>query len=131
MKFVPRHSNIAGRIVIKRILSSIVRPDETKDTTKFVLVDAVGPDAAKEGIKVGDVLVPNGVGVIKLDGGACVRPMLEEKNAAFFVRDITLDDLAVQTDNGLQYVPFNSPDAAKPLGQNPPPPEAEIEGAAA
>ena len=62
MKFVPRHSQAIGRVVVKRILSTIIRPDETKNTTKFVLIDGVGPDAAAAGIKVGDiVLVEAGV----------------------------------------------------------------------
>jgi hypothetical protein len=102
-------------MVIQRSMSPIVRPDETK-VTKFVLVDAVGEEAAAAGIKVGDIIVANALANIVLNGGSSFRPMLKEENAALFVRDVEIHDLLVQAESGGQYVPFDSPDAAKSLG---------------
>jgi hypothetical protein len=116
VKFVPRRSQIIGRMVIKRVSSMIVRVDESK-VTKFILVDAVGEEAAANGIKVGDLVVPNALGNIVMNEG--FRPVLEEKAVAFFVTDVPMSELAVQTDSGNKYVPFDAPDAAKPLGAQP------------
>jgi hypothetical protein len=115
VKFVPRHTQIIGRIIVKRPKSSIVRPDESK-VSKFVLVDAVGDEARAQGIKVGDIVVPNALGNIVINEGESYRPILEEKHVVFIVTDVSLDEFLVQTDNANQYVPFNSPDAAEPLG---------------
>jgi hypothetical protein len=124
VKFVPRHSQIIGRVVIKRSSSSIVRVDETK-VTKFVLVDAVGPGAEAKGIKVGDVVVAKTLSHIVMDGGTSFRPSLEEESIAFFVADLALDELAVQTDSGAEFVPLDSPKAAQPLGASPAKRESE------
>ena len=115
MKFVPRRTQIIGRMVIKRSESQIILADETK-VTKFVLVDAVGSDAAASGIKKGDLVVPKALGQIVLEGGTRFCPFLEEKDVGFFVRDVGLDELLVQTNSGARYVPFNSEDAAKSIG---------------
>lgn len=126
MKFIPRHNQAIGRIVIKRMLESIVRPNETKDTTKFILIDAVGPGAEAAGIKKGDVVLPVAMGVIMLDGQVSIRPTVEEDKIGFFVVDVGPEDLAIQTENGRDYVPFNDPRAAKPLGASAPTvPEAQ------
>jgi hypothetical protein len=118
MKLTPRRSQVIGRIVIKRVLSSIVRPDETKDTTKFVLVDAVGPDARDRGVRVGDVILPTAVSLIALDGGVSRRPMVDEDHIAATLTDVSPDDLAVQTDSATEYVPFDSPRAARSLAES-------------
>lgn len=126
MKFVPRHGHICGRLVIKRVLSVIIRPDDTKNTSKFLLVDAVGPGAAAAGISVGDVVVPTSLGNIVLDGGALFRPYLEEKFAAFHVTEVDITkDFDVQTDSGAKYVPFDSEEAAQSMGANPEPVETD------
>lgn len=116
MKFVPRRNQAIGRIVVKRIYSSIVRPDETKNTTKLVLIDAVGAVAAAAGIKVGDIVLPGKMGNILLDGGASFRPLVDEEDIRAWVTDVTLADLVVQTDNGSGFVAFDAKDAAQPLG---------------
>lgn len=116
MKFIPRHNQVIGRMVMKRMLTSIVRPDETKGTTKFVLIDAVGPGAAAAGLKVGDVVVPSSMSHVVLDGGVSFRPLVEEANVALIVTDVSLDELLVQSDGGSQYVAFSDPMAAKSLG---------------
>ncbi len=113
MKFIPRRNQAMGRIVIKRVLSSIVRPDETRDTTKFVLIDGVGADAQAAGIKVGDIVLVSQLNNFILDGGALYRPIINEKDIMFVVAD--LGELAVQTENGRQYVPFGSKDAARSI----------------
>ena len=119
MKFLPRHNQIVGRMVMKRMLTSIVRPDETRGTTKFVLIDAVGPGAAAAGLKVGDVVVPSSMSHVVLDGGVSFRPLIEEANVALIVTDVSLDELVVQSDGGSQYVPFDDAIAAKSLGEQP------------
>lgn len=119
MKIVPRHNQILGRIVIKKTGGAIVRPDDTANTTKFVLVDAVGPGAAAAGIKVGDLVLPNALGNIVIDGGVIFRPILDEANAlalAVCADDVERGGLLIQTDNGSQYVPMDSDRAAKSLG---------------
>lgn len=116
MKFVPRHSSVIGRMAIKKLVTSIVRPNESKDTTKFMLIDAVGPGAEAAGLKVGDVVIPTALGNIVLDGGVSFRPIVEEKDIAAFVTEVSLDELVVQTDNASKYVPFGDPDAAQSLG---------------
>lgn len=127
MKFVPRHSQIIGRMVIKRPSSKIIRPDEKK-ITKFVLVDAVGSDAVASGIRVGDLVVPVALIGIMPEGEGSYRPMVEEKNIAFFVTDIPPEELLVQTDSGMKYVPFDSEEAAQSFGA--PPFERKAEAAA-
>jgi energy-converting hydrogenase Eha subunit G len=102
-------------MVIKKSESAIILTDETK-VTKFVLIDAVGDDAAELGVKVGDIALPIALANIVINGGRSFRPTLEEKDIAFFVTDMSLSELVVQTDNGKQYVPFDAPDAAQPLG---------------
>lgn len=119
MKITPKKNHVIGRVVIKRTLSNIVRPDETKETTKFVLVDAVGPGAAEQGLKVGDVILPTKMSIIKFDGGMVVRPMVHADDSAAIMDDITLADLAVQTDSGTEYVPIDSEKAAKSLAESP------------
>jgi len=117
VKFVARNSQIFGRLVMKRVLSAIVRPDETKNTTKFILVDALGPDAAAKGIKIGDLVVPTSISTIVLDGGALARAFLKEEHAAFILTDMNVrKDFVVQTDNASEYVPFDSENAARSLG---------------
>jgi hypothetical protein len=117
VKLTPRGAQIIGRIVIKRVLSAIVRPDETRETTKFVIVDAVGPKAAAEGIRVGDVVLPHQMSNIKLDGGVYVRPLLNEKDVVAHLRGVNLAGLAVQTDGGTEYVDFDSPKAAASIAE--------------
>jgi hypothetical protein len=115
VKFVPRHNQAIGRVVIKRMLASIVRPDETKGTTKFVLIDGVGPQAEAAGIKVGDVVLPEKMSQITLDGGFVFRPLIDEKEIMAIVTGVTVDELMVQTDNGSKFVAFDAEDAAKSL----------------
>ena len=115
MKFVPRHNQAVGRVVIKRMLSTIIRPDETKSTTKFVLIDGVGSEAAAAGIKVGDIVLPEKMGHIFLDGGYCFRPLVDEKEIKVIVTGVPLSEFVVQTDNGSGFVPFDHKDAAKSL----------------
>lgn len=115
MKLVPRYSQVVGRMVIRRSSSTIIIGDDTK-VTKFLLVDAVGEGAAKAGVKVGDIVVPVALTNIVLDSGYSFCPFLEEKNIAFFVRDVNVDQLLIQTPAGTKYVPFDSPEAAKAVG---------------
>lgn len=110
MKFTPRYAHIIGRMVIQKDASLIVR-DQTK-VSKFVIVDAVGDGV--NGIKPGDMVLPVMLGNIILNDG--FRPYLEEKNIAFLVTDVSLSDLLIQTHNGSKYVPFDSPEAAYPMG---------------
>lgn len=126
MKFIPRRSQIIGRMVIKRPSTKIIRPDEKK-ITKFVLVDAIGSEAEASGIRVGDLVVPTALGNIMPEGEGSFRPVLEEKNVAFFVTDTSPDDLLVQTDSGTKYVPFDSEEAAQSFGA--PPSERKSEAA--
>jgi hypothetical protein len=128
VKFVPRHAHIVGRMTIRKSESAIILLNEAA-VTKFVLVEAVGPDAAKAGIKVGDLLVVTRLNNIVLDAGKVYVPFIEEKDAALLVTDCSLDELLVQTANGKQFVPFDSLEAAKSLGENPPPAERESEAA--
>jgi hypothetical protein len=120
VKLIPRGNQIIGRVVIKRVFSTIIRVDETKETTKFVLVDAVGPDAAAKGFKVGDIVLPTQMSNIKLDGGAFFRPLVNADYVAAYLTDVNVEELGVQTDGGTEYVAFGAPRAATPLAESPP-----------
>jgi len=131
VKLVPRSREAIGRMVIKRSALTILRPDETKNTTKFVLVDAAGAEAQAAGIKVGDVVLPNTLSNIVLDGGVSVRPIVDEKDIRATATGVTLAELMVQTDNGSKYVAFDADDAAKSLCESdgaPLPPAAPVAG---
>jgi hypothetical protein len=117
VKFEPRRGQAIGRIVIKPSRSSILRPDQTKGISKFVILDAVGPDLLAKGLKVGDVIVPRAVGNVMMDDGASFRPTVNEEDILLVVRDwSSLDEFHVQVDNGTRYVPFSDALAAKSLG---------------
>ena len=117
MKFEPRRGQAVGRIVVRPTHSSILRPDETKNLTKFILLDAVGPDLEAKGLKVGDIVMPTAISGIMMDNGASFRPMASDENIALVIRDwSSLDEFHVQTESGAQYVPFTDPRAAKSLG---------------
>lgn len=113
MKLAPRNSQIIGRVCVLKSQSKIILVDPTR-VTKFVYVDAVGEDVKKAGVKVGDVVLPTSMGQIFLREG--VRPWLQEKDVGFFVRDVTLQDLDVQNETAVEYVAFDSPQAAKSWG---------------
>jgi hypothetical protein len=115
VKLVPRRNQTIGRVVTKRIMSTILRPDETKNTTKFVLIDGVGPGAQAAGIKVGDIVLPSKMGNIQLDGGIRFRPIVDEEDIRAIVNDVPLEEFVVQTDNGSHFVAFDDKDAAKSL----------------
>jgi len=119
VKFIPRHNQIIGRNVMRKVLSAIVRPDDTRNTTKFVLIDAVGTSVRQAGLKPGDVVLSNTLSLIQMDGGISVRPILAEENVVAIVVDVEPGDLWVQNENGTRYVPLDSPEAAPPLGVEP------------
>lgn len=129
MKFIPRHSQAVGRTVIKKPKSNIILLNETKNTTKFVLIDAVGPGAAAAGLKVGDVIIARVINNIVMSGGALFRPMVEEKDVALFVTDLGPGDLAVQTESGEKFVPLDHEEAAQSMGA--PPTESHVQPRAA
>jgi hypothetical protein len=115
--YEPRHGQAVGRVVIKSVPSSIVRPDETKGTTKLVLLDAIGPDLAEKGLKVGDVVLPSKVSSIVMEGGSSFRPVVNEADVILVVRNwSSLSEFRVQTESGAEYVAFDDPRAAPSLG---------------
>jgi hypothetical protein len=114
----PRPGQAIGRVVIQMNVSSlIVRPDETKGTTKLVLLDAIGPDLAAKGLKVGDIVLPSKVSGAVMNGGASFRPIVNEQDILTVLRNWTsLDEFRVQTESGSEYVAFSDPKAAPSLG---------------
>jgi hypothetical protein len=117
VNYEPRRGQAVGRVVIKSTPSTIVRPDETKGTTKLVLLDAVGPDFAEKGLKVGDVVLPSKVSSVVMEGGASFRPVVNEADVILVVRNWTsLSEFRVQTESGAEYVAFDDPRAAPSLG---------------
>lgn len=129
MNFEPRHTQAFGRIVVRRPTSSIVRPDATKGTTKYLLLDAVGPGAHAAGLRAGDVVVPVKVNTVVLENGAALRPFVEEREVALVLRDwASLDEFHVQTESGAEYVPFDDPRAAPSLGARAPGSEPSSNG---
>ena len=125
MKLAPRRNQVLGRLAITRRSSTIVLSDEKKGASTFIYVDAVGPDAEAAGIKVGDMVTPKAVPTQKgftylfltvlTDEGH--RPLIEEPNIAAVVSDLDLREFLVQTESASRYVPFDSDEAAKPLGE--------------
>jgi hypothetical protein len=118
VKFEPRPHQAVGRVVLRTVASStIVRPDESKGTTKFMLLDAVGSDFEKEGFRVGDIVVPQKVSSVVMEGGASFRAILDLDDILVTVRDwSSLDEFRVQTESGSEYVAFSDPRAAPSLG---------------
>lgn len=125
MKHEPRHNYVLGRFVIGRRPSAVVLTNEAVGVSKFIVVDAVGPDAEAAGIKVGDIVTPKTVlspkgglaylfSVIITDEGQ--RPLIEEQHIATVISDLNLEKFLVQTESGAKYVPFDSDEAAKSLG---------------
>ncbi len=115
MKFVPRSSQLIGRMVIRKSESKIIRVDATK-VTKFILVDAVGAKAAEAGIKAGDIVLVVSLRNIVQDAGMIFIPFADEKDVVLFVTDVAREDLLVQTPNGKEFVPFDSLEAATSFG---------------
>lgn len=116
MKLMPRHNQIFGRLVIRRGTSRIVPANEAKVNTKFLLVDAVGPNVI--GIKPGDVVLHaiKNMPCVTLAGGAENYPVIDEKDVLAVAADFNLDDFVIQSKNASQFVELDDPDAAKPLG---------------
>lgn len=115
VNYEPRHGQVVGRVIIKTTASVILRPDETKGTTKLVLLDAVGPEV--RGLKVGDVVLPSKISSVVMDGGASFRPIINEQDVLLVVRNwSSLSEFRVQTESGSEYVAFDDPRAAPSLG---------------
>jgi hypothetical protein len=117
VKFIPRNSQFIGRMTIRRSESKIIVSDPTK-VTKYLLVDAVGPEAAQKGIKVGDYVVVLSVRHIVQDAGRVFIPFSEEKDVALFATDIGPNEMLMQTPNGKEFVAFDSPEAASSFGMS-------------
>ena len=117
MNFEPRRDQAVGRIVIRLTESTIVRPDETKNTTKLLLIDAVGPGI--KDLKVGDIVMPTAIIGISMEGGASFRPMAEDKNIALVVRacDAGIDgpSSCVSASLTLRVVAGNTPPSIAPF----------------
>jgi len=111
MKFAPRKNMVMGRMAIRKSESAIILTDEAK-VTKFILVDSVGPIAAAEGIKVGDLVIAKALGNIVMDSGTFFIPICEEQNIVFHVEEVDQSQLLVQTKNGRRFVTFESDEAA-------------------
>ena len=118
MKFAPRHAQIVGRMTIRKSESTIILTNE-KEVTKFLLVDAVGPDAARAGIRIGDLVVVTALKNVVLDAGTVYMPLVDEKDVALHVLELSLDSLLIQVASGKKFVPFDSPEAAASLGAPP------------
>lgn len=73
MKLEPLKKWVIGRIAITKTSSTIVTPDIHKNVTKFVLIDAVSPEAAAEGFAVGDLVIAKAMHNIFLKGGTYHR----------------------------------------------------------
>lgn len=115
---------IMGRMVIRKTESLIILSDQAK-VTKFILVDAVGLDAAAKGIKVGDLVIASALGNIVMDRGTVYLPICEEKNIVFFVEDVTQDQLLVQDKGGHNFVAFDADEAAPNVAAPAREPEAQ------
>ena len=122
MKLEPIGTQIIGRMVVVRPRSTIILPAQVK-VSKFMLVDAVGEGVKR--VKAGDLVMPKTLGNIVMDNGSIYVPWIEEANVGFFVREVSLDELLVQTDSGAEFVPFGSQNAAQVFGAQPPNSESE------
>jgi hypothetical protein len=103
-----------GRIVITRPRSTIILVDASKDTSKFLLVDAAHPDT---GYKPGDLVMPGAWGKIHLFGGSYHRPILNKASIVTDVTDWQPRHLLIQNDAATKFVPFDSTEAARPLDE--------------
>lgn len=92
MKLVPKRDQILGRLLITKLDSPIVVADATKGVTKMLLVLAVGADAAEEGYKVGDLVIPRAIGNMPLRGGSRYTYFCDRKDVLFSVEGANPDD---------------------------------------
>lgn len=116
-------------MMIKKSDSTIILTNADK-VTKYMLVDAVGPEAAREGIKVGDIVVVSRVNHIVQDAGRVFVSFAEEKEVLLFVTDVVPENLLMQTKDGKNFVPLDSKDAAEPFVPVPTKPNGETQYAA-
>jgi len=114
MKFVPKTGQLIGRLVITKPRSSIVLADPTKETSKFLLIDAAAEDT---GYKEGDMVMPSEIGKIHLFGGIYQRPLLDKSKVVVGVEDWNPDDLLIQNEGAGKFVEFGASDAARPLNE--------------
>lgn len=99
MNLVPKRDQVLGRIVITKLKSAIVTPDETRGVTKFMLVDAVGPEAAAAGYKRGDLVLPRAMNNIFLHGGTYHRVICDAKEILTAVEDWDPKDFLVTAED--------------------------------
>jgi hypothetical protein len=92
MKLEPVNSYIIGRIAITKTAGLIVSPDPTKNTSKFVFIESVSPEAEAAGFRPGDLVMPRSVGNIFLQAGSYLRVTLPISDVICFVRDASMDD---------------------------------------
>ncbi len=92
MKLVPKRDQILGRLLITKLASTIVAPDATRGVTKVLLVLAVGADAAEEGYKPGDLVIPRALGNMPLRGGSLYVYYCDRKEVLFTVEDASPGD---------------------------------------
>lgn len=92
MKLIPKRDQLLGRLLITKLESPIVVPDATKGVTKMILVTAVGEDAAAEGYRAGDLVIPRSIGTMPLRGGSQYTHFCDRKDVLFLVEGASPED---------------------------------------
>lgn len=92
MRLEPINKRVIGRIIITRVSSTIIASDPTKNVTKFVLVEAVSPEAEAAGYKPGDIILPRQVESIFLKGGLYHRATCSIDEIVCKVHDVPLNE---------------------------------------
>jgi hypothetical protein len=109
MKLDPKRNQILGRVVLsKRPSSKISLLDETKGVTKFVLIDAVSPEAAAAGYQVGDIVLPRAMNSLFLNGGAFFRALVDVGDILATLSELgPTDELSIQDEGGKNFEAFS------------------------
>jgi hypothetical protein len=105
MKLEPLRGWVIGRIAITRMSSAIIAPDVTRGVTKFVLLEAVSPEAAKVGLKPGDLVMAKTMHNIFLQGGKFHRVTFPIDELICVLRDVALNELIGSDGNPLEEAP--------------------------
>lgn len=103
MKLEPLKKQMIGRLVLtKREEGNIIlAEDPTKGVSKFVLLEAVSPEAEAEGHQIGDFVLPKFVNNIFLKGGRYHRVVVSTDDVVARVRGTPLSEFTDNAGNPL------------------------------
>lgn len=95
MRLEPTKNWINAIVLLHQNPSPIVAPNAASGTTRCYLIEAVGPDAAKEGFKPGDVVVAKSVWDLLFYNGNYHRATFQTDEVIQRVQEASLDQFVL------------------------------------